>query len=155
MIQIRRTRLIALATLLVLVNILLVGIPGCSGPSTPTFTLPPGTDLSFQTIFDSGSFDISNDIVDNAHIVVISSNQTLPVEAFNWIRPEYQSRILEVDYSKYFVVMVFNGYRISIYSMINIQQIRADAGTIFVLAHFNDSYPNATSSQLSFPISGC
>lgn len=54
---------------------------------------------------------------EKARIYVISSNETLPAEALNWVTVYDQETILNVDYSKYFVVVGFNGWRVVIYSV--------------------------------------
>jgi hypothetical protein len=80
---------------------------------------------------------------------VIYSYRTIPTEVFSWVQPEYRQRILDVDYSKYIVVMAFNGFRGGIFSDFKIQKILRDSGTINILAHFNDFIPDATSLSSS------
>ena len=67
----------------------------------------------------------------------------------DWVRSRHQTTILEVDYSKYFVVIVFNGYRTGIHSVLNIQRIWQNENEVFVLTHFNDIVPEGTSLSLS------
>ncbi len=82
---------------------------------------------------------------ERAQILVIPSIHTPEPEELEWVNSLDQTKILEVDYPKYFVVIVFNGYRGGIFSQINILRIWKNTDMIFVVAHFNDFVPQATS----------
>ena len=112
--------------------------------ASPGVTLPPGTELTFETVIESGNLGGSYK-GESAQILVISNFQTPLPEELEWVKPEHQTKILEVDYSNYLVVMVLNGYRGGIFSKLNIQRIWQNAGIVFVLAHFDDFVPGATS----------
>ncbi|MFH0941917.1 MAG: hypothetical protein V1823_02700, partial [Chloroflexota bacterium] len=75
---------------------------------------------------------------ESAQIYVISSNNTLPEALDKWVNLKNIGKILEVDYSKYFVVIAANGYRGGIWSNFTIQRIIQRNDTISVVAHFND-----------------
>ena len=91
----------------------------------------------------------------NAQIRVINSIQTVPPEALQWVYSDSKDTILAVDYSQCFVVIVFNGYRGGITTIMQIKRIWQVNNNVFVLAHFNDPPPPgvtltvlpATSSQ--------
>ena len=109
---------------------------------------PPGKDVPFETII--GGSNIGGLYKEEiAQIRVISSKQSLPPERLDWVIPEYRDKVLTVDYSKYFVVMVFNGYRGGISSVFNILNIRKHDREIFVYAHFNDNDNGGSSSAFN------
>jgi hypothetical protein len=109
----------------------------------PTGTFPPGTDLAFETIVKSGNLGGSYEGT-AAQIVVINDIKA-PPRGLEWVNPEYQDKINAVDYSQFFVLMAFNGFRGGISSDFSIQRIWQNAGTVYVLAHFNDIVPQGTS----------
>jgi hypothetical protein len=115
---------------------------------SPSITLPSGTELTFENIIKSGNLGGSYQ-GETAQIRVVSSLQTPLPEEFNWIYPDSKNMILAVDFTKYFVVMVFNGSRGGIYSNLKILQIWQTVDMILVLTHFNDFIPQATSLPAS------
>ena len=107
--------------------------------------------LAFETIVESGQVGGPYE-GKSAQIRVIYDIQTPRPECFDWVYPRDQTTILEVNYTKYFVVIVFNGYRGGIFSDLCIQRIWQNTDVVFVLAHFNDIVPEvysepATNSQ--------
>lgn len=140
-------------SLLIVMPLMFLFIFGCgtgeitTSPSvstSPSVTLPPGTDLAFGTVTYSGNLGGTYE-GKSAQIRVISDIQEPLPEALNWVKPSHRDVILEVDYSKYFVIVVFNGYRSGIHRDLNVQKIWQDENEVFVLAHFNDFIPGATS----------
>jgi hypothetical protein len=115
-----------------------------SETTSPSVTLPPGTELPFDSVLYSGNLGGPYE-GKSAQIRVIQDIQTLTPEWFDWVDPQEQNAILSIDYSKYFVVIAFNGYRTSIYSDLSIQRIWQSENEVFVLAHFNDFISGATS----------
>jgi hypothetical protein len=126
------------------INNPIVSVTPTVGPTpTASVSLPQGNDLTFETIVEPGRVGGPYQ-EDSAQIRVISFIQTPLPEALNWVYPDSETKILAVDYSQYFVVIVFNGYRGGIFSYLRIQRIWQNAGAIYVLAHFNDFQPAAT-----------
>jgi hypothetical protein len=118
--------------------------PSPSDTTTPSVTFPPGTDLAFETIVESGKVGGPYE-GKSAQIRVVNDTQTTLPEWFDWVDPHNQTTILGVDYSKYLVVIVFNGYRSGIWRDLSIQRIWQNDNEVFVLAHFNDFVSGATS----------
>lgn len=101
---------------------------------------PGSEDITFETIggrFNEagGSYD-----ADYGWLQTSTNNQTQSSPAIDWVTTSDQETILTVDYSKYFVIMAFNGFRGALYSDFKIQRIWQDysTNTIFVIARFND-----------------
>ncbi|MDD5094661.1 MAG: hypothetical protein PHV74_09820 [Dehalococcoidia bacterium] len=150
---------------IILISVMTIPLPGCDSsdkttlpsvsPTTVTVpasispcviaTLSPGTDLKFEKIVEPERNIGFLYREDSAQIRVITSAQTPLPEEIEWVNAVSQTKILTVDYSEYFVVMVFNGYRSGISSNLKVQGIWQSAGAICVLAHFNDYQPDATS----------
>jgi hypothetical protein len=109
-----------------------------------TVTLPSGTDLVFETISKnngtSGPYESKN-----AQISIINVIQPSLPESLQWVYPQSQNGILAVDYSQYFIIMAFNGWRGGIGAYFNIIRIWQSDGIVFVLAHFDDPKPGGTS----------
>ena len=122
--------------------------PLLSSTPTPNVSLPTGSDLTFEPVVETGNLGGSYS-GESAQIQVVSSVQTSLPEGIEWVNPEFKTVILALDYAKYFVVMVFNGSRGGIYSDLKILKIWQNTGTVFVLAHFNDFVPKATSLPAS------
>ena len=143
--------------LLVLVGVLVLAV-GCTTGETTTstsvttgtnpdetsaVTFPSGTDLEFEDLLGSGlggSYE-----GDDAQVAIITSPQNTPSEAIEWIHTADNTTISEVDYSEYFVVLLFNGWRGGIFDYLNIQRVWQDDSNVYLLAHFNDFIPKATS----------
>lgn len=106
---------------------------------TITPTLPPGIDLMFEEVLDSG--DIGGLYTGrSAQINIITTDQLPQPKSIERLIPEHRVKILEVDYSQYLVIVVFNGWRssIGINTNLNIQRIWIDGRTVSVRAHFDD-----------------
>jgi hypothetical protein len=112
--------------------------------STTSVNFPPGIDLTFETLIEPGRVGGPYQ-GENAQIRVISMIPTPTSEELGWVYPDNQPKILGVDYSKYFLVLVFNGFRGGIFSYLKIQRIWQNDGIVHILAHFNDIIPEATS----------
>jgi len=97
---------------------------------------PPGKDLPFETMIPGNSGD-SLYKEESAQIRVFSYQMSMPYN-LDWIDPYYRPQIMSVDFSKYFIVMVFNGYRTVISRVFSILRISQRNGDIFILAHFSD-----------------
>jgi hypothetical protein len=117
--------------------------PAAAAP-TSTVLLPTGTDLAFETIVQPGRVGgpYTGDV---AQIQAIDNAQIEPAEVLEWVYPDDKAKILAVDYTKYFVLMIFNGYRGGISSYLKIWRVWQGVDSVFVLVHFNDIQPSATS----------
>jgi hypothetical protein len=123
--------------------------PGISTP-LKTYSLTEivstGKELKFEKVGFVGNVGGSYQ-GSEARIYIINTLPKSSSEELKWLLANYQEKIMEVDYSKYFVILAFNGFRYGIFSLIDIINIRQNADTVFVIAHFNDIQPEATSLQ--------
>jgi hypothetical protein len=117
-----------------------------SSQPTPVITFSPESEIKFENMIYSGNLGGSYK-GENARLLVVFSIQTSYPDEFNWLKKEHVPIISAVDYSRYFSVLVFNGYRSGIYGDFEILHIWQDNGVISILAHFNDYIPGATSMQ--------
>lgn len=109
---------------------------------------PSGTDLDFNLVGEFG--DIGGAYNEKSGQIIVIANKTdsfLPNT--DWVKPEHKNTILEIDYSQYFVILAFNGWRGGIGNpSFNIKRIWQKDNNIYVLAHFDDFIPGATSVPL-------
>jgi len=60
-------------------------------------------------------------------------------EALAWLSGfVVQTELLSIDYSRYFVIVLRNGYRHSIYGYFQVNRIWQNNSAVYVLAHFSD-----------------
>jgi hypothetical protein len=113
--------------ILLLLVALMVFATSC-GKSTP---------ISFEKVANDISLSYSGE---SALIYIFSSNQSYPKESIKWVMDNDLNKILEVDYSEYFVLAAFNGFRTNIYPPgFNIKRVeKHNNNTVLVIAHFNE-----------------
>lgn len=116
--------------LVIALAVLMVFVSSCSKSTPINFkkvaSASQGNDINYSYHSESGM------------IKIISSNLSFPREALLWVTHEDHKKILEVDYSEYFVLAAFNGFRTNIYTKFNIERISINNNTILVTAHFNE-----------------
>jgi hypothetical protein len=76
---------------------------------------------------------------EDSQIRVIDNLNNPQPDGLEWVKPEDRNNILAVDYTKYFVLLVFNGYRNSFGSTLKITRINQGPDVVVVLAHFDDA----------------
>jgi len=109
------------------------------GKSTPlTFESIAGTPFGHDL---GGSYPGENAYV---YVILNPLDRPLPGE-LNWVLTFERETILKVDYSKYLVVLAFNGFQYNIYSDFLIQKIVKQGNIVSIFAHFND-IPQASST---------
>ena len=118
-----------------LVMMIIISLTGCS----------PGTKVPYEIINDT-LFTNSYYEDNNAKISIINNLDLIPEETIDWIYfKEDKESILAVDYTQYFLVLLFNGYRISTSAPINEQfhllNVWRNGNKITFHAHFDDVKP--------------
>lgn len=108
------------------------------------YTLPlKGAALMFEIIAGGDNMGGS---YEGQSAVRIITQKPLPDE-IEGIKPHDQPGLSDIDYTKYFVIIAFNGWRGGITSIFSIQKIIQNNGSIFIIAHFNDSVANTAALQ--------
>jgi hypothetical protein len=82
-----------------------------------------------------------------AQVIVITSPSESFFTGIGRISTEHKNQILEVNYSDYWVVLAFNGWRRSIGGSFAIKGIWQEGNTISILAHFDDYLEGQTRLQ--------
>ncbi len=134
-------QLIRRVTIISLLLILLI-IPGCdfAREQIANVKMPRGTDLSFETIM----FEYNNLLHSfNAQIVVVADNKTELTGINNWITAEVNSKILSVDFSRYFILMALMGDMGSTSYVIRVNKIWQNEKTVYIKADFISPKPGA------------
>lgn len=113
-------------------------------PSSPAVSFPPGRDLDFEVLVKSTgtTYKYGEEI---ARIYILTAAQSIPPEPLEWLEDYDRPAVLNANYQGNFAILVFNGYRGNIYSGMSILRAWRDGTTVYVLAHFNDFVPKATS----------
>ncbi len=117
--------------------------------STVTVTFPSGDQLPYETIVPSGA--VGGGYPDRAGLIRVFTDSQSPTEVSDWIYPYHETTIFQVDYERYLVILVFNGWRggIGTSTYFRIEKILINNNTVYVLAHFDDgsttSLPAASS----------
>jgi hypothetical protein len=103
--------------------------------TTPSTTLPNGQDLSFETISSTG--ELEGPYPGGATLRVLT-HFSQAWDIADWVFPSSLDSLMKVDYVRYFVVVVFNGYRYLHYTKLEIQRIWRVDNTIYVMAYFEE-----------------
>lgn len=122
--------------IMLLVLVILLLLPGCdfAREQIANVKTPRGTDLGFETIM----FEYDRDIGYNfpAKIEVVGDKKTELTGINNWITEEVRSKILSVDFSRYFVLMALMGDMGSTGYGIRVKKIWQNEKTIYIKADF-------------------
>jgi hypothetical protein len=111
---------------------------------TPSVTLPPGKELDFDVLMKSSSTTYRYG-GEKPQIYIVTSVGSLLPETLDWIDEHDRTPVLNTNYQGNFVILVFNGYRGNIYSLMDIKKVWRDGNSVFILVHFNDAVdPKAT-----------
>jgi hypothetical protein len=126
--------------LLVLVMIISVLIPitGCTftREKIADFKFPSGTDLSYEKIWASNG--LLKDT--NPQVVVIDDNHT-PIPWINTplkepVLKDLESIIQSIDYSKYFLIIIYSGFGSVTGSGLELRNIWQTQSTVYIKVHF-------------------
>lgn len=134
--------------LLLVPAIIIFLIPACNScQGVKSFLPPPGKVISFEHVqhvtFGGGYYYRSEE---TAQIWVINSlRQYNRPQGIEW-KPnppnpqlsEPPPEISNFDFSEYFIIMVFNGYRSYYAESMKIERIRQDKDTVNIWVHFDD-----------------
>jgi hypothetical protein len=139
-------RIIKSAVMLLVLVILLL-IPGCdfAREQIASIKMPRGTDLSFETIMFEYDRDIGHDFP--AKIEVVGDKKTELTGINNWITAEVRSKILSVDFSRYFVLMALMGDMGNTSYGINVTRIWQNKKTVYIKADFIIPEPGTFNQQ--------
>jgi hypothetical protein len=125
------------------IAIILFSIPACNLSQVVKDLLPPGKGISFEHFSISDYYHRSEK---TAQIWVIDSLQQYNrPEGIEWDppsnnnQPEPPPEISTFDFSQYFILMVFNGYRANYGEPMKIKGIRQDKGTVNIWIHLDDN----------------
>jgi hypothetical protein len=141
----RRKNLAEYALLVFLFSVLLL-LPGCdfAREQVANIKMPRGTDLNFETIMFEYDQDLDSD---RARIEVFADNQVQMTGKDRWITDEVRSKILAVDFSRYFVLVAMMGDMGSMSYEIHVNRIWQNENVVYVKAKF--VFPE--SGSLQFP----
>ena len=110
--------------------------PTSETSTTSSITFPPGTDLKFEIIKIGGLYKDENNVP--TKICVFSNKQyPLPFVFASWY-PDSVIILNNLDFSEYFVIMLFMGTRTITGPFIKPERIWQNENTIYVLADFNN-----------------
>jgi len=117
--------------------------------TTSGVTFPPGADLRFENIVPIGN--IGGDYTDStAQIIIVTNNSGSFLSNSNWVIPEDKNILDAFDYSQYFAVITFNGWRGGIGDPpFSITRIWQKANVVYILAHFDDFTITKTYNELN------
>lgn len=117
--------------------------------TTSGVTFPPGADLPFENIVPIGN--IGGDYTDaTPQIIIITNNSGSSLSNSNWVIPEDKNVLDAFDYSRYFAVITFNGWRGGIGDTpFSIKRIWQKANVVYILAHFDDFTITKTYNELN------
>jgi len=130
------------------IAIILLSIPACNScQGVKSFLPPPGKGISFELVkhvtFGGGYYHRSEK---SAQIWVIDSLQQYNrPEGIEW-KPnppdpqlsEPPPEISNLDFSEYFIIMIFNGYRSYYAESMKIERVRQDKDTVNIWTHLDD-----------------
>ncbi len=112
----------------------------------PTENFPPGKDLEFSLIVSAGDYTAEGSYKsEDAKIRIITSVDNLTSETLNQLDPKDHQYLLSANYQGFFSIIVFNGRRGGIAGYLQIHRIWRDNDVVYILAHFNDKYPDIIS----------
>jgi hypothetical protein len=123
-----------------------------STPATATTSsviFPPGTDLPFENMVPIGN--IGGDYTDvSAQIIIITNNTDSFLSNNNWVITEDKNMLDAIDYSQYFAVITFNGWRGGIGDTpFSVNRIWEKNNFVYILAHFDDFTITKTYNELN------
>ena len=84
-------------------------------PASPTITLPPGIDMEYEVVTGSGLTGSGGSYKGESPQILVLSNSiehslaSYFPEALGWLDYAARAKILNVDYTEYFVILTFNG----------------------------------------------
>jgi len=125
-------------------------LAGCQTPGKTSNTSTTTTKTTSLTNTTSAEKELAFDLIGifkngggtytgaNADIKAVTDWSPPLPEEISWLTEYDRDLLLSVDYSLYFVVLVFNGFRHAIFSDMRLFKISQKADTVFVISHFND-----------------
>ena len=116
---------------------------------TSGVTFPSGADLPYENMVPIGN--IGGDYTDStAQIIIVTNNSGSSLSNSNWVIPEDKNVLDAFDYSQYFAVITFNGWRGGIGDPpFSIKRIWQQANVVYILAHFDDFTITKTYNELN------
>ena len=117
--------------------------------TTSNVTFPSGADLPFENMIPIGN--IGGDYADaTPQIIVITNNTDSFLSNSNWVIPEDKNLLSAIDYSRYFAVITFNGWRGGIGDPpFSVKRIWQKDNVVYILAHFDDFTITKTYDELN------
>ena len=117
--------------------------------TTSNVTFPSGADLPFENMIPIGN--IGGDYAGaTPQIIVITNNTDSFLSNSNWVIPEDKNLLSAIDYSRYFAVITFNGWRGGIGDPpFGINKIWQKDNVVYILAHFDDFTITKTYDELN------
>ena len=122
-----------LITIFLLATLLMAG---CKGAETTTTTGTTKSELAY-TLITGGDKGGSPYLSEDAQIRIITDNK-LATEITDMMTSDSTDPLLKVDYTHYFVIAAFNGWRGNLYNSFQIQYVEQIGNTILITATFND-----------------
>ncbi len=105
--------------------------------TTTVVSFPPGDEMPFTTIITPDS--VGGPYHDATPQIRVLGEYQADADLYDWIYDDETKFLQELDYSRYFAVMVFNGERRSLWKFLDIKRVWRDGSVVYVLAYIDDT----------------